>query len=132
MTINELLNKYQNTFYLLGRIFALCFFAPYILYSANKLKNHTMLLLGILLFLWVAVKLWIQVIHNDLRGSENQNKLYTLYFIIRVFALCIVGPYLIYNGNKTNNNILVFLGIYIMIWDGAKIGVQLYYNDFSY
>jgi hypothetical protein len=132
MTVNDLLKQYQNTFYLSGRIFALCFFAPYIMYSGNKLKNHTMLLLGILLFLWVAIKLWIQVKHNDLRGSETRNRLYKLYFIIRVFALFVVGPYLIYNGNKTNNNILVFLGIYIMIWDGVKIGVQMYYNDFTY
>ena len=55
-----------------------------------------------------------------------------LYFIGRVFALCIFGPYLIYIGRKIKNNILVFLGVLLIVWDGAKIGIQMFYNDFSY
>jgi hypothetical protein len=55
-----------------------------------------------------------------------------LYFIGRIFALCIFGPYLIYIGRKIKNNILVFLGVLLIVWDGAKIGIQMFYNDFSY
>lgn len=56
----------------------------------------------------------------------------TLYLIGRIFALFIFGPYLVYVGNKTKNNILVYLGILLILWDGAKLGIQIYYNDFSY
>lgn len=129
--INELLKEYQNTFYLTGRLFAICFFGPYLIYIGNKIKNNTLLLLGVLLFLWVFMKLWIQVRYGDLY-DKKRNQLYMLYFIIRVFALFVVGPYLLYVGSKVNNNILVFLGGYIMVWDGVKIGVQMYYNDYSY
>ena len=129
--INDLLKEYQNTFYLTGRLFAICFFGPYLIYTGNKIKNNTLLLLGVLLFLWVSMKLWIQVRHGDLY-DKKRNRLYMLYFIIRVFALFVVGPYLLYVGSKVNNNILVFLGGYIMVWDGVKIGVQMYYNDYSY
>ena len=129
--INDLLKEYQNTFYLTGRLFAICFFGPYLIYTGNKIKNNTLLLLGVLLFLWVSMKLWIQVRHGDLY-DKKRNRLYMLYFIIRVFALFVVGPYLLYVGSKANNNILVFLGGYIMVWDGVKIGVQMYYNDYSY
>ncbi len=57
---------------------------------------------------------------------------YMLYFIGRVFALFVFGPYLIYIGRKIKNNILVFLGLLLIVWDGAKLGIQLYYDDFSY
>jgi hypothetical protein len=129
--LNDLLKEYQNTFYLTGRLFAICFFGPYLIYAGNKIKNNTLLLLGVLLFLWVFIKLLIQVRHGDLY-DKKRSRLYILYFIIRVFALFIVGPYLIHVGSKANNNILVFLGVYIMVWDGVKIGVQMYYNDYSY
>ena len=129
--INDLLKEYQNTFYLTGRLFAICFFGPYLIYTGNKIKNNTLLLLGVLLFLWVSMKLWIQVRHGDLY-DKKRNRLYMIYFIIRVFALFVVGPYLLYVGTKANNNILLFLGGYIMVWDGVKIGVQMYYNDYSY
>lgn len=81
--------------------------------------------------MWVSIKLWIQMRHGDLY-DKKRNRLYMLYFIIRVFALFVVGPYLLYVGSKENNNILLFLGGYIMVWDGVKIGVQMYYNDYSY
>jgi hypothetical protein len=55
-----------------------------------------------------------------------------LYLIGRIFALFIFGPYLVYIGNKIKNTILILLGILLIIWDGAKLGVQMYYNDFSY
>jgi hypothetical protein len=55
-----------------------------------------------------------------------------LYFIGRIFALFVFGPYLIYIGRKINNRILVFLGLLLIVWDGAKLGIQLYYDDFSY
>jgi hypothetical protein len=55
-----------------------------------------------------------------------------LYFIGRIFALFIFGPYLVYIGNKIKNSILVYLGILLILWDGAKLGIQIYYNDFSY
>lgn len=129
--INDLLKEYQKTFYLTGRLFAICFFGPYLIYTGNKIKNNTLLLLGVLLFLWVSMKLWLQVRHGDLY-DKKRNRLYMLYFIIRVFALFLVGPYLLYVGSKANNNILLFLGGYIMVWDGVKIGVQMYYNDYSY
>lgn len=129
--VNDILKEYQSTFYFTGRLFALCVFGPYLIYTGNKIKNNTLLLLGVLLCLWVFVKLWIQVKHGDLYDTKR-NRLYMLYFIIRVFALFIVGPYLLYLGHKYNNNILLFLGGYIMVWDGVKIGVQMYYNDFSY
>ncbi len=133
MTINNLLRKYQHIFYYIGRVFALCFFGPYLIYSGNKNNNLLLLLLGFLLIIWVSIKLWIQIRHDDLYyENEDQNRLYKLYFIMRLIALFLVGPYLIYIGNKNNNNILVLLGVYIMIWDGTKIGIQMYYNDFSY
>jgi hypothetical protein len=56
----------------------------------------------------------------------------TLYLIGRIFALCVFGPYLVYTGNKTKNQLLILMGILLMLWDGAKLGIQLYYNDFSY
>ena len=56
----------------------------------------------------------------------------TLYLIGRIFALCVFGPYLVYIGNKTQNQLLIMMGILLMIWDGAKLCIQLYYNDFSY
>jgi len=55
-----------------------------------------------------------------------------LYLVGRLFALFIFGPYLIYIGHKIKNMILILLGIILIVWDGAKIGIQLYYNDFSY
>jgi|688.fasta_scaffold715912_2 hypothetical protein len=55
-----------------------------------------------------------------------------LYLIGRIFALFIFGPYLVYIGNKMKNSILVYLGILLILWDGAKLGIQIYYNDFSY
>jgi hypothetical protein len=55
-----------------------------------------------------------------------------LYFIGRIFALFIFGPYLIYIGNKMKNTILVLLGVLLIVWDGAKLGIQFYYNDFTY
>ena len=108
----------------------MCFFGPYLIYAGNKIKNNTLLLIGVLLFLWEFIKLLIQVIHGDLY-DKKRSRLY-LYFIMRVFALFVVGPYLIHVGKKANNNILVFLGVCTMVWDGAKIGVQMYYNDYSY
>ena len=61
--------------------------------------------------------------------KEYQN---ILYFIGRIFALFIFGPYLVYIGNKIKNRILVYLGMLLIILDGAKLGIQIYYNDFSY
>ena len=65
---------------------------------------------------------------NDLL-KKYQN---ILYFLGRVFALFIFGPYLIYIGNKIKNTILILLGMLLILWDGAKLVIQLYYNDFSY
>lgn len=65
---------------------------------------------------------------NDLL-KKYQN---VLYLLGRLFALFIFGPYLIYIGNNIKNNILILLGIALMIWDGVKLGIQVYYNDFSY
>jgi len=66
-------------------------------------------------------------LNNILKRYQN-----VLYLIGRLFALFIFGPYLIYVGNKTNDIILLSLGVLLMIWDGAKLGIQFYYNDFSY
>ena len=65
---------------------------------------------------------------NDLL-KKYQN---ILYFLGRVFALFIFGPYLIYIGNKIKNTILILLGMLLILWDGAKLVIQLYYKDFSY
>jgi hypothetical protein len=133
--LNDLLKKNQTFFYILGRVFAICIFGPYLIHTGIKANNNVLVLLGSLLIIWVTSKLYIQLKHNDFyndRENEKRSKLYHLYFIIRMLAVCAVGPYLIFMGNKIKNNILTFLGIYIMIWDGSKIGIQLYYNDFSY
>jgi hypothetical protein len=133
MTINNLLKKYQNILYFMGRIFALCIFGPYLIYTGNKNENIILFISGILLIIWASIKLYLQIRHNNFYyENEDRNSLYNLYFIMRVIALFVVGPYLIFIGNKIKNNILVLLGGSIMIWDGAKIGIQLYYNDFSY
>ncbi len=60
--------------------------------------------------------------------KKNQQ---TLYFIGRLFAVFLAGPYLIYIGNKIKNEILIFLGVLLILWDGAKVAIQMYYNDFS-
>lgn len=65
---------------------------------------------------------------NDLLNRYQ----HMLYLVGRLFALFIFGPYLIYIGNKIKNTLLILLGILLIVWDGAKIGIQLYYNDFSY
>ena len=54
------------------------------------------------------------------------------YFIGRIFAVFIFGPYLIYIGDKIKNLILIILGIILIIWDGIKLAIQFYYDDFSY
>lgn len=66
-------------------------------------------------------------INDTLRQHQN-----ILYLIGRIFALFIFGPYLVYIGNKIKNRILMYLGMLLIIWDGAKLGIQIYYNDFSY
>lgn len=133
--LNDLLKKNQTVFYILGRVFAICIFGPYLIYTGVTVKNNELVLLGSLMIIWVTSKLYIQIAHNDFyndRENKKRSKLSKLYFIARVFALCIVGPYLVYLGNKIKNIILLSLGVCIMIWDGSKIGIQLYYNDFSY
>ena len=61
-------------------------------------------------------------------------KLYqkNLYFLGRIFALFIFGPYLVYSGQKYNNKLLTILGVSLILWDGIKLFFQFYYNDFSY
>jgi hypothetical protein len=133
--LNDLLKKNQTFFYILGRVFAICIFGPYLIYTGITMQNNALVVLGALLIIWVISKLYIQLEHADFyndREHEKRSKLSKLYFIVRVFALCIVGPYLVYVGNKIKNIILLSLGVCIMIWDGSKIGIQLYYNDFSY
>ena len=55
-----------------------------------------------------------------------------LYLIGRLFAVFVFAPYLIYAGNKYRNRILILLGIVLFLWDGAKLGLQLHSDDFSY
>ena len=43
MSINDLLKKYQNVLYLLGRLFALFIFGPYLIYIGNNIKNNILL-----------------------------------------------------------------------------------------
>ena len=55
-----------------------------------------------------------------------------LYFLGRLFALFIFGPYLVYSGQKYKNKLLTILGVLLILWDGIKIFFQVYYKDFSY
>jgi hypothetical protein len=54
-----------------------------------------------------------------------------LYYLGRLFAIFIFGPLLVLFGKQYNNKILLWLGILLIIWDGAKLIVQHYFNDFS-
>lgn len=55
-----------------------------------------------------------------------------LYFLGRLFALFIFGPYLVYCGRKYKDVSLIILGVLLILWDGIKIFFQVYYNDYSY
>jgi hypothetical protein len=55
-----------------------------------------------------------------------------LYFLGRLFAFFIFGPYLIYVGKKYHDYLLTILGVLLILWDGIKIFFQVYYNDYSY
>ena len=55
-----------------------------------------------------------------------------LYFLGRLFALFIFGPYLIYAGKKYHDYLLTILGVLLILWDGIKIFFQVYYNDYSH
>ena len=55
-----------------------------------------------------------------------------LYYLGRVLAVFIFGPFLIYKGNKYNDFYLTLLGILLMLWDGSKLIIQAYYDDYSY
>jgi len=55
-----------------------------------------------------------------------------LYFIGRLFAIFVFAPYLVYVGFKYRNSVLIVFGSLLFLWDGAKLGLQFYSNDFSY
>ena len=61
-------------------------------------------------------------------------KLYqnNLYFLGRIFALFIFGPYVVYSGQKYKDKLLTILGVSLILWDGIKLFFQFYYKDFSY
>jgi hypothetical protein len=55
-----------------------------------------------------------------------------LYYLGRLFAVLVFGPFLVYRGKKYRDNILILLGLLLILWDGTKLIIQAYYNDYSY
>jgi len=69
--------------------------------------------------------------------KENFNetlKLYQhlFYYLGRILAVFIFGPFLLYKGKKYNDIYLTLFGILLMLWDGSKLIIQAYYDDYSY
>ena len=59
--LKDMMNKYQEDFYFLGRIFAVFIFGPILLYKGRKFKDKFLILLGILLMVWDGIKLFFQL-----------------------------------------------------------------------
>jgi hypothetical protein len=55
-----------------------------------------------------------------------------LYYLGRVLAVFVFGPFLIYKGTKYNDIYLTLFGILLILWDGSKLVIQAYYDDYSY
>ena len=49
-----------------------------------------------------------------------------LYYLGRLTAVFIIGPILIYKALLYDDNLLLTIGILLIIWDGIKVGLQLY------
>lgn len=49
-----------------------------------------------------------------------------LYYLGRLTAVFIIGPILIYKALFYEDYILLTIGILLIIWDGIKVGLQLY------
>lgn len=55
-----------------------------------------------------------------------------LYYLGRLLAVLIFGPYLVYTGKIYKNMNLIMFGILLILWDGSKLVIQAYYDDYSY
>lgn len=55
--------------------------------------------------------------------DNNQN---ILYYLGRLTAVFIIGPLIIQRGLFYKDKILLGIGILLIIWDGIKVGLQLY------
>ena len=53
-----------------------------------------------------------------------RNNLTTLYFIVRLLAIFVFGPLLIYKGIVYTDQLLVVLGVLLILWDGMKVTLQ--------
>ena len=43
------------------------------------------------------------------------------YKLVRILAVFIIGPLLIYKGNTYNDKILITIGVLLILWDGLKL-----------
>jgi len=43
------------------------------------------------------------------------------YKLVRILAVFIIGPLLIYKGNKYNDKLLITIGVLLILWDGLKL-----------
>ena len=55
-----------------------------------------------------------------------------LYYLGRILAVFIFGPFLLYKGRIYNDIYLTLFGVLLMLWDGSKLIIQAYYDDYSY
>ena len=55
-----------------------------------------------------------------------------LYYLGRLLAVFVFGPFLIYKGKQYNDYLITVFGILLMLWDGLKLLIQAYYDDYSY
>lgn len=55
-----------------------------------------------------------------------------LYYLGRLLAVFVFGPFLIYKGKQYNDYLITLFGILLMLWDGSKLIIQAFYNDYSY
>ena len=51
-----------------------------------------------------------------------------LYYLGRITAVLLIGPILTYKGLNYEDNLLIFIGVLLIIWDGIKVGLQLAKN----
>jgi len=48
-----------------------------------------------------------------------------LYYMGRLSAVLIIGPILTCKGVEYSDNLLIFIGVLLIIWDGIKVGIQI-------